>query len=270
MSEPYLSRWRLRRDGPAIETPHARLWPVLTAAGEPAMLKISSEAEEQNSHRLLRWWDGDGAARLLAHAGPAILIERAGGDSLRQRSIEGDDEACTTILCQVLQRLHRPRSAPPAELVCLRTWFADLLQPRAALPPLLEQCRSLAEGLLQEEREVRPLHGDLHHDNVLDFGERGWLAIDPKRLLGDRAYDYTTMFSNPDLCGPGIHVATRPERFAARLEQVSALAGLERTRLLRWIAASMALSAVWFRDDGDPADVDEAVARMALEALAEA
>ncbi|CRQ40373.1 Aminoglycoside/hydroxyurea antibiotic resistance kinase [Pseudomonas aeruginosa] len=172
------------------------------------------------------------------------------------------------ILCQVLQRLHRPRSAPPAELVCLRTWFADLLQPRAALPPLLEQCRSLAEGLLQEEREVRPLHGDLHHDNVLDFGARGWLAIDPKRLLGDRAFDYTTMFSNPDLCGPGIHVATRPERFAARLEQVSALAGLERTRLLRWIAASAGLSAVWFRDDGDPAEVDEAVARLALEALA--
>ncbi|WP_439449617.1 APH(6) family putative aminoglycoside O-phosphotransferase [Stenotrophomonas sp. ATs4] len=269
MSEPYLSRWRLRRDGPAIETPHARLWPVLTTTGEPAMLKISSETEEQNSHRLLRWWEGDGAARLLAHEGPAILIERADGDSLRQRSIDGDDDACTTILCQVLQRLHRPRSAPPAELVCLTRWFADLLQPRAALPPLLEQCRSLAVALLEEEQEIRPLHGDLHHDNVLDFGARGWLAIDPKRLLGDRAFDYTTLFSNPDLCGPDIHVATRPERFAARLEQVSALAGLERTRLLRWIAASAGLSAVWFRDDGDPAEIDEVVARMALEALAE-
>ena len=269
MSEPYLSRWRLRRDGAAIETPHAQLWPVLTADGELAMLKVSSETEEQNGHRLLRWWDGDGAARLLAHEGPAILIERARGDSLRQRSIDGNDDACTTILCQVLQQLHRPRSAPPAELVCLRTWFADLLQPRAALPPLLEQCRSLAEELLQDEQEIRPLHGDLHHDNVMDFGARGWLAIDPKRLLGDRAFDYTTLFSNPDLCGPGIHVATRPERFAARLEQVSTLAGLERARLLRWIAASMGLSAVWFRDDGDPADVDEAVARMALEALAE-
>ncbi|MCM2523701.1 APH(6) family putative aminoglycoside O-phosphotransferase [Stenotrophomonas maltophilia] len=270
MSEPYLSRWRLRRDGPAICTPHARLWPVLTAAGAPAMLKISSEREEQNSYRLLRWWDGDGAARLLAHEGPAILIERAEGDSLRQRSIAGDDDACTTVLCQVLQRLHRPRSARPAELVCLRRWFADLLQPRAALPPLLEQCRSLAEGVLRDEQEIQPLHGDLHHDNVLDFGARGWLAIDPKRLLGDRAFDYTTLFSNPDLCGPGIHIATRPERFAARLEQVTALAGLERTRLLRWIAASAGLSAVWFRDDGDPAEVDEAVARMALEALAEA
>ena len=124
--------------------------------------------------------------------------------------------------------------------------------------------------MLRDEQEIRPLHGDLHHDNVLDFGARGWLAIDPKRLLGDRAFDYTTLFSNPDLCGPGIHVATRPERFAARVEQVTALAGLERTRLLRWVAASAGLSAVWFRGDGDPAVVDESVARMALQALAEA
>ncbi len=149
-------------------------------------------------------------ARLLAHEGPAILIERAGGDSLRQRSIEGDDDACTTILCQVLRQLHRPRSAPPAELVCLRTWFATC----CSQGPRCRHCWNSADhwrsGILQEEHEIRPLHGDLHHDNVLDFGARGWLAIDPKRLLGDRAFDYTTMFSNPDLCGPGIHVATGP------------------------------------------------------------
>lgn len=270
MSEPYLSRWRLRRDGPALRTPHARLWPVLTAAGEPAMLKISSETEEQNSHRLLRWWNGDGAARLLAHEGPAILIERARGDSLRQRSIEGDDDACTAILCQVLQRLHRPRGAPPAELVCLRTWFADLLQPRAVLPPLLEQCRSLAEGLLRDEQGDPAAARRPAPRQRAGFRPARLVGDRPEATAGDRAFDYTTMFSNPDLCGPGIHVATRPERFAIRLEQVCALAELERTRLLRWIAASTALSAVWFRDDGDPADIDETVARMALEALAEA
>ncbi len=107
--------------------------------------------------------------------GPAILIERAEGDSLRQRSIAGGDDACTTVLCQVLQRLHRPRSARPAELVCLRRWFADLLQPG---------CAAATAGTVQitgggccVTKEIRPLHGDLHHDNVLDFGAR---------LAGDR------------------------------------------------------------------------------------
>jgi streptomycin 6-kinase len=73
-------------------------------------------------------------------------------------------------------------------------------------------------GSLQEEQAI----GCDAARQRAGFRPRGWLAIDPKRLLGDRAFDYTTMFSNPDLCGPGIHVATRPERFAARLEQVSA------------------------------------------------
>lgn len=268
MSEPYLTRWQLRRDGAPISTPRARLWPVLTPAGAPAMLKVSSADDERDAHRLLRWWDGDGAARLLAHDGPAILLERAEGESLRRRSIEGADAACTTILCGVLERLHRPRGVAPPGLVPLREWFADLLRPRTGLSPMLEQCRSLAEELLAAEQEPMPLRGDLHHDNVLDFGARGWLAIDPKRLQGDRAFDYTALFANPDLCGPGIHVAVRPGRFHARLAQVSAEAGLERTRLLRWIAASRGLSATWFLDDRDRADVDLAVVALALQALA--
>jgi type IV secretion system protein VirD4 len=37
--------------------------------------------------------------------------------------------------------------------------------------------------LLAEPRDVGVLHGDLHHDNVLDFGARGWLAIDPNDIV---------------------------------------------------------------------------------------
>lgn len=160
-----------------------------------------------------------------------------------------------------------PRGPAPAGLVDLHTWFADLLSPPIRLPPLLEQCRSLAQSVLATQIDIRPLHGDLHHDNVLDGGDRGWLAIDPKRLLGDRTFDYTVLFCNPDLCGPGIHVATRDAVFERRLAQVGALAGLERTRLLRWIAASAGLSAAGFLADGDPAAVNLAVARLALQRL---
>jgi streptomycin 6-kinase len=51
--------------------------------------------------------------------------------------------------------------------------------------------------LLAEPREVGVLHGDLHHGNVLDFGVRGWLAIDPKGLLGERGFDFANIFTNP-------------------------------------------------------------------------
>lgn len=271
MPESQLTKWQLARDGDVITTPRGQLYPVRLPDGGAAMLKVSTDAEERDGHLLLRWWDGDGAARVLAHDGPALLMERAvPGDSLRAMSIQGGDAQATAILCGVLARLHRPRGTPPEGLVDLDQWFSDLLAPPIRLSPLLEQCRSLAAAALDAQIEARPLHGDLHHDNVLDFGTRGWLAIDPKRLLGDRAFDYTVLFTNPDLCGPDIHVATGEAVFEHRLQQVCALAGLDRPRLLRWIAASAGLSAVWFLADGDAAAVDLAVAAMAVKRLAEA
>ena len=37
------------------------------------------EAEEKLGSRLMVWWDGQGAARVLAHDEDALLLERAQG-----------------------------------------------------------------------------------------------------------------------------------------------------------------------------------------------
>ncbi len=47
--------------------------------GKPAMLKLAIEAEERFGVMLMDWWDGDGAARVLARDDDAILLERAEG-----------------------------------------------------------------------------------------------------------------------------------------------------------------------------------------------
>ncbi len=73
------------------------------------------------------------------------------------------------------------------------------------------------------ETEKCVLHGDLHHENVLDFGEKGWLAIDPKKLYGDRAFDYANIFCNPDLS-----VASDPDIFRQRLQIVCGESGIEK------------------------------------------
>ncbi len=120
---------------------------------------------------------------------------------------------------------------------------------------------------MADPREVVPLHGDLHHDNVLDFGRRGWLAIDPHALLGERGFDYAILFANPDLADPARPVATLPGRFERRLDLVTAAAGLERTRLLRWILAWTGLSAAWFLEDGQSPATDLEIARLAAAEL---
>ena len=79
MFDRYLASWTLVPDGAPITTHAACLLPV-RRNGEPAMLKIALEREEKFGAVLMSWWDGDGAARVLAADADAILLERAMGE----------------------------------------------------------------------------------------------------------------------------------------------------------------------------------------------
>ncbi|GAA0697966.1 aminoglycoside phosphotransferase family protein [Dyella marensis] len=265
---PYLDRWRLSPDGTAIVTPRARLLPV-RRDGQPLMLKIATDPEERFGGILLEWWGGEGAARAVEVEGDAVLMERAMGKrSLTAYAQNGRDDEATEVLCAVIAGLHAPRTKPwPDGLVIMPVWF-EALEPMArSHGGWLRRAAEEARALLAEGVDERPLHGDIHHDNVLDFGERGWLAIDPKHLRGDRAFDYANLFCNPDMDFPDKPVAVRRERFERRLDIVVEHSGLERRRLLRWILAWTGLSAAWLIQDGDPAEVDTRVGAMAMAEL---
>lgn len=263
MFDEYLHAWNLIPDGIPITTRAARLLPV-RQNGAAAMLKVADHDDERIGGSVMQWWNGEGAARVLARDDIAILLERAEGTaSLAVMSRTGrDDEACA-ILCTVAARLHGHRSDPPPNLVPLVQWFCDIEPAVAKHGGILAACAQAARVLLADPRDVCVLHGDLHHNNVLDFGARGWLAIDPKHLIGERSFDYANIFTNPDLDHPQWPVATNPERFTRRLEIVTDAAKIERTRMLRWILAWTGLSAAWYLDDGDPAEVDLRVAELA-------
>jgi streptomycin 6-kinase len=268
MFDDHLRRWGLVPDGDHIVTRNARLLPV-RRGGEPAMLKVATEEDERSGAALMRWWGGDGAARVLDHDDDALLLERATGPlSLAEMARAGrDDEACR-VLCAVAARLHAPREEPLPRLVPLSRWLRELEPAAAAHGGVLTRCAGAARALLAEPREVVALHGDLHHGNVLDFGaRRGWLAIDPKGLVGERGFDFANIFTNPDLDDPARPVATEPSRFARRVQVVSEAAVLDWDRLLRWVLAWTGLSAAWFLGDGESAAIDLWVAALAAAEL---
>lgn len=265
MFQTYLDRWNLRGDGDVIVTPRAQLLPVIKD-GAPAMLKLS---DVEDGGAVLEWWDGDGAARVLASDEGALLMERATGSaSLSAMSRGAQDDAACRILCQAADALHAPRGKPLPELTPLVEWFGELASAAATHGGILHRSVNAARALLDNPRDVVVLHGDLHHDNVLDFGARGWLAIDPKGLLGERGFDFANIFTNPDLADPSQPVATVPGRFARRLKVVTEASGLERQRLLLWILAWTGLSAAWFISDDDPlAAIDLQIAELAAAEL---
>jgi streptomycin 6-kinase len=137
--------------------------------------------------------------------------------------------------------LHAPRRIPPpAGLVPVEVWFRSLWPAAAAHGGTFAAAAHAARRLLADPRDPVVLHGDLHHDNVLDGAERGWLVIDPKGLLGERGFEYANLFRNPDA-----EIALSPGRLRRQATIVSALCDLDLPRLLAWIHAYAGLGAAW-------------------------
>ena len=205
---------------------------------------------------------------MLAADGDAVLLERADdGDglaALARSGPDGDDEA-TRILCRVGSRLHAAGRDPrPHGLFDLRRWFRDLLTSTDAGPEgLLAAPADTAEELLAHPAGDVVLHGDLHHGNVLHFGERGWLAIDPKPLHGDPGFDVANILCNPDAA-----VALAPGRLERTVAVIAAETGMPRQRVLSWALAWGALSSLWSAQDGGDGSIAGEVARRARALLA--
>lgn len=133
--EPYLSQWALAQDGDPIFTKRSNLLPV-RRNGQPAMLKIAVETEERFGTHLMALWEGHGAARVYAHDGAALLLERAEGTrSLAKMVNDGKDDEASRIICAVAARLHALREHASFDLIPLERRSPNLhpqLLPRAA------------------------------------------------------------------------------------------------------------------------------------------
>src|SRR6516165_8743257 len=126
MFSELLDRWSLTRDGNAITTPTSILLPV-RAGDARAMLKIAVLEEERRGGHVMRWWDGHGAARVLAYTGDAILMERAEERvCLADMAQNGLDAEASRMICAVVAQLHALRAQPPPALVPLARWFEPL------------------------------------------------------------------------------------------------------------------------------------------------
>ena len=189
--QPWLDQWDLTADGAPFETLTSTLMPV-RRNGDAGMLKLTTSKEELAGGALMVWWAGEGAAAVWAREGEALLMARAtGSGSLASMARDGrDDEACR-VLCTAAARLHAKRpNPPPNTLVPLTRWFEALWPTAQTHGGLFAQSAKAARDLLDNPQDPTVLHGDLHHDNVLDFADRGWLAIDPKGLIAVEAGGY--------------------------------------------------------------------------------
>ena len=85
------------------------------------------------------------------------------------------------------------------------------------------------------------LHGDLHHENILSVERQPWLAVDPKGMVAELAYETDALLCN---LSPGLLAQPQPARAIARRTGVLVEElGFDRSRLLGWGLAQAVLSA---------------------------
>jgi streptomycin 6-kinase len=198
-------RWSLRVGAPFEGSTVSWTAPAELPDGTEAVLKVNApDFESDHEGDALAWWAGHGAVRLLAQAPEhrALLIERC-RPATQLWSVSDDDEA-TRLAAGVLRQLWRPA----VEGLPFRSLAddAELWSRHVQLPPMW---RSLASS--QPEQVV--CHQDLHGGNVLADRERGWLAIDPKPVLGERAFDVASLLRDRR---PALLAAPHPERVVRR------------------------------------------------------
>jgi streptomycin 6-kinase len=127
-SQPFkhwLVRWQLTPDGAEFTTRFgSRLIPVLWR-GERAILKLAGNEEERRGAKLMEWYGGTGAARVLAREGDALLLERLTGErSLSDMARCGQDDDATRILCRTAWRF-MPRATRQHPLSLSRWRFGS-------------------------------------------------------------------------------------------------------------------------------------------------
>ncbi len=248
--DDYLQRWNLRNPELLAQSPRGAVYAVHQNA-EKVVLKLFTAIgaeDEADGAVALRYFDGQGAVRLLAYDDRAHLLEYAGDEELAPMVSQGDDLAAAGIIAGVLNQLHRPRPAlPTPKLRTLPQRFASLFsraaqEETAGEASIYVRGARVAERLLAHPRDECVLHGDIQHHNIRRHPVRGWLAYDPKGLYGERLYDTANALCNPATARDRVLSETR------LLEVSQVLAdgmGVQVERLRAFVFAYACLSASW-------------------------
>ncbi|MEJ7810892.1 MAG: aminoglycoside phosphotransferase family protein [Gemmatimonadaceae bacterium] len=249
-------RWSVTIAPPFEKLSYNYVAPALCADGARVVLKAGLPNRELTSEiAALRLYDGRGCVRVLdadADVG-VLLLERAEpGTSLATVAVH-DDAAATSAAAAVMRRLWRP--APRNHSFPHVAGWADGLRRlrqrfdggTGPLPrELVEKAEALFAELIPSMSALVVLHGDLHHDNILIGAREPWLAIDPKGIIGEPAYEVGALLRNPEWLKRAPNARAL---LAWRVDQLASELGLDRARVRGWGVAQAVLSAWWSIED---------------------
>jgi streptomycin 6-kinase len=245
-------RWSLSVAPPVPNLSYNYVAPAIRSDGAEVVLKLGVPSTELRTEiAALRLYGGRGCAMLLdadADQGHLLLERLRPGTPLADLA---DDEQATAIAAEIMRQLWRP-VPPDHPFPTVARWAAGMQRLRAEFGGgtgpfpvrLVERAERLFADLLSSMDAPVLLHGDLHHWNILAAERQPWLAIDPKGIVGEPAYEVGALLRNR------LEVAPDMKRLTARrIDQLAEALGFDRARILAWCLAQAVLSAWWSYED---------------------
>jgi streptomycin 6-kinase len=234
-----------------VET-HSSFIAFGTRGNQSVVLKVMRQpGDEWRCGEVLDAFDAKAMVRVYEYIDGAVLLERLHpGTSLAALVRDGRDEEATEVITEVIQRMSHPRGSLK-RFATVKDWGEGFQRYLAGgdnqIPSaLVGEGQHLYSELCASQRDIRLLHGDLQHYNILFDRERGWVAIDPKGVVGEIEYEVGASLRNP---------YELPKLFAStyaverRLKHYESKLKLDFKRVLEWGFAQAVLSAIWTVED---------------------
>ncbi len=217
---------------------------------QPIVLKLGLDLCALKREGLaLKAFAGFGTVSVLLENEGVLLLECAvSGASLRPYFPEKDNDAIQ-ITSKCLKRLHQAPTPSDHGLPYLKDWLMSLDKNLDIPTDSLHKARRLRDELIATSAKSILLHGDLHHDNILQNGN-DWVVIDPKGVIGEPAYEIAAFIRNP--------IPELLEHHNAlsiidnRITQFAKILQVSKQRVTDWCYVQAVLAWAWIlEDNGD-------------------
>jgi streptomycin 6-kinase len=150
----------------------------------PIILKLGLDHEALTRESFaLKCFAGYGAVKVLVEDNGMLLLERAIPGISIKSYFPNQEHKSIEIACGVMKKLHQASIPEGHNFPHIKDWLTALDKDWNIPKHYLQKARKLRDQLLKTAALDVLLHGDLHHDNILQNGE-DWLVIDPKGVIG--------------------------------------------------------------------------------------
>lgn len=209
---------------------------------QPIILKMGLDREglEREANALNAFSDHGAVKVLIQQPGILLLQQAIPGHSLKNFYPKQDLES-VRIACEVMSKLHLAPIPPTSTFPHIKTWLEALEKDWDIPEHYLVNARNIRDKLFTQKQPNILLHGDLHHDNILQDTNSGWLVIDPKGVIGPAVCEIWAFMPNPEKISQ--------EMLINRIHLFSDMLKMNKQDIIAWCYVQSVLSWVWDLED---------------------